>query len=106
MFPKINMKETGDNIRRIMKQRGITSKEIQEYLELGSIQSVYNWCNGINMPTIDNLYALSQLLQVAIDDILCGNKKGMLLELDRTSENSQLRRVLVYRQKMHEVLIA
>lgn len=67
MFPTINLKETGINLHRIMDKRGITPKDIKEYLHLTSVQSVYNWCNGLNMPTIDNLYALSQLLRVPID---------------------------------------
>ncbi len=76
MFPIINLRETGINLRRIMDKRGIEPKDVQEYLNLASAQSVYNWCNGINMPTIDNLYALSQLLQVPIDTIVRGNKKA------------------------------
>lgn len=27
------------------------------------------------MPTIDNLYALSELFQVRIDDMICGSRK-------------------------------
>ena len=61
MIPAINLKETGINLRRIMDKRGISAKDIQEYLNLASVQSVYNWCNGINMPTIDNLYVEKQL---------------------------------------------
>lgn len=53
MFPIINLRETGINLRRIMDKRGIEPKDVQEYLNLASAQSVYNWCNGINMPTID-----------------------------------------------------
>ena len=34
MFPTINLKETGINIRRIMDKRGITPKDIKEYLNL------------------------------------------------------------------------
>ena len=59
MFPIINVKETGANLRRIMDKRGISAKDVQEYLNLASVQSVYYWWNGTNMPTIDNLYALS-----------------------------------------------
>ena len=66
VFPTINLKETGINLRRIMDKRGITPKDIKEFLNIGSIQTVYNWCNGLNMPTVDNLYALSQFLQVPI----------------------------------------
>lgn len=50
MFPVINLKETGINLHRIMDKRGITPKDIKEFLNLGSIQTVYNWCNGLNMP--------------------------------------------------------
>ena len=55
MFPIINLRETGINLRRIMDKRGIEPKDVQEYLNLASAQSVYNWCNGINMPTIKNI---------------------------------------------------
>ena len=79
VFPTINLKETGINLRRIMDKRGITPKDIKEFLNIGSIQTVYNWCNGLNMPTVDNLYALSQFLQVPIDEIVCGNRKAIML---------------------------
>ena len=32
MFPTINKKETGVNLRRIMDMRGVKPKDIQEYL--------------------------------------------------------------------------
>lgn len=70
MFPLIDKRETGINLRRIMDKRGITVKEVQEYLGLGSVQSVYHWLNGISMPTVDNLYALSGLFQVPIAAIV------------------------------------
>ena len=46
MFPLIDKRETGINLRRIMDRRGITVKEVQEWLGLGSVQSVYHWLNG------------------------------------------------------------
>lgn len=73
MFPIIDKRKTGVNLRRIMDKRGITPKDVQEYLKLNCVQSVYRWLDGRNMPTIDNLYALSQLLQVPIDKIVRGN---------------------------------
>ena len=42
MFPAINLKETGINLRRIMDKCGISAKDIQEYLNLASVQSVQN----------------------------------------------------------------
>ena len=97
MFPIINLRETGINLRRIMDKRGIEPKDVQEYLNLASAQSVYNWCNGINMPTIDNLYALSELFQVPIDDIVRGNRAPMLRDLHVQMLDSRGRRLYQYR---------
>ena len=46
MFPLINKRETGVNLRRIMDVRGITPKDVQEYLGLGCVQSVYRWIDA------------------------------------------------------------
>jgi transcriptional regulator with XRE-family HTH domain len=89
-----------------MDKRGITSKDIKEYLNLTSVQSVYNWCNGLNMPTIDNLYALSQLLQVPIDEIICGNRKAIKPEPIVMLENSRDRRLYSYYRKLNKMLVA
>lgn len=37
MFPIINVKETGINLRRIMDNRNLTVKGVQRYLGLGSV---------------------------------------------------------------------
>lgn len=78
MFPLINLKETGKNLRKIMKERGITVKEVQHYLGLGSVQSVYHWLNGISLPSLDNLYALSVLFGLSMDELICGNKEELM----------------------------
>lgn len=75
MIPLIDKRATGTQLRRLMDTRGITVKDVQQYLELSSVQSIYHWLNGSSMPTIDNLYALSELFQVTIDEIVCGNRK-------------------------------
>ena len=104
MFPTINKKETGVNLRRIMDTRGVTPKDIQEYLGLGCVQSVYNWCNGINMPTIDNLYALSQLFQLPIDAIVRGNRKAIIPE--PIIMDARERRLWTYYRKIRELAVA
>lgn len=104
MFPIINLKETGINFRKIMDMRGISAKDIQEYLNLASVQSVYNWCNGINMPSIDNLYALSHLFQLPIDAIVCGNRKAIIPEA--ITMDARERRLLMYYRKIRELAVA
>ena len=82
MFPTIYLEETGKKLRKIMKERGIMVKEVQQDLGLGSVQSVYHWLNGISLPSIDNLYALSVLLDLSMDDLVCGNKEEMTEKKD------------------------
>ncbi len=105
MVPTIDVKETGANLRRIMDERGITVKDVQEYLNLASVQSVYYWWNGTNMPTIDNLYALGQLLHVPIDAIICGNGKAILPEPIVLKTPGE-RRLYAYYKRLYEMQAA
>ena len=106
MFPLINKRETGINLRRIMDMRGITPKDVQEYLGLGCVQRVYRWTDGINMPTIDNLYALSELLQVPIDAIVRGNRAPMVPDIIIKPLDSRESRLCAYYEKVKEMRAA
>ena len=102
MFPLINKRETGVNLRRIMDMRGITPKDVQEYLGLGCVQSVYRWIDGVNMPTIDNLYALSELFQVPIDAMVRGNRAPIAPNIIIKPLDSRERRLCAYYEKLNE----
>ena len=102
MFPVIDKKKTGIQLRKIMDERGLTVKDIQQYLGLGSVQSVYHWLNGISLPTVDNLYALSELFQLSVDDMLCGNRRRICDERAR----AQYRRLRMYYKRLSEYKIA
>ena len=106
MFPLINKRETGVNLRRIMDMRGFTPKDVQEYLGLGCVQSVYRWTDGVNMPTIDNLYALSEILQVPIDAIVCGNRTPIAPDIIIKQLDSQESRLCAYYEKLNEMRAA
>lgn len=106
MFPLINKRETGINLRRIMDRRGITVKEVQQYLELASVQSVYHWLNGLSMPTIDNLYALSELFQIPIDKMVCGNRAPIVQDISSKLKDERDRRLYVYYEKLNEKRVA
>lgn len=69
-YPVIDITKTGQNMKRIMQLKGFTVKDIQEFLELSTPQSIYHWFDGRNLPTIDNLYALSELFQIPVDAML------------------------------------
>lgn len=75
MYPLIDKDATGKQIKRIMDYRGITVKQVQEELGLSCVQGIYHWLNGVSLPSLDNLYALSELLQVSMDSLVCGNRR-------------------------------
>ena len=102
MFPTINKKETGVNLRRIMDMRGVKPKDIQEYLGFGCVRSVYRWLDGVSMPTVDNLYAISKMLQVSMDSIVCGNAGRTKSQMDACLTDQE-RRVYTYYKKMREL---
>ena len=73
----IDRKRTAERIKFYMRYNSIKPADIQKYLGLTCVQTVYRWLDGINIPSIDNLYALSQLFDVKVDDMLAGNRKNI-----------------------------
>ena len=99
MYPTIDMKATGKCIRRIMNQRKLTVKDVQKYLNLSSVQSIYHWLNGQSVPTVDNLYALSELFQLPVDAMIVGNRKYHMSFYDEIFYN----RVYVYYREVKKL---
>jgi len=73
-YPTIDKEGTGQRIRYLMTKCGLSVTDVQKFLGLSTFQAVYHWMNGRSLPTIDNIYALSELFRVPIDDIICGNR--------------------------------
>ena len=63
-FPVIDMRATGNNIRRLRLKRGLTVRDVQAYFGFEEPRAVYKWQNGETLPSVDNLYALSSLLEI------------------------------------------
>ena len=72
-FPAIDPEATGRNITRLRKLRGLSVKNIQGYFGFSEPRAVYKWLSGQSLPSVDNLYALSVLLQTPMDRIIVGN---------------------------------
>ena len=70
MIPKIDLLKTGKNIKKIMDERKVTPKDVQEWCGFSTVQPVYHWTSGRNLPTIDNLLILSCALNCSIEHIL------------------------------------
>ena len=67
---EINIKRTGSKIKRLCDERRISVKTIQKELYIGSFQSVYAWFSGKTLPSLDNMYRLSRLLGVSVDEMI------------------------------------
>ena len=69
-FPIIDLPATGANIRRLRQTRGLSVRDLQRFFGFEEPQAIYKWQQGKSLPTVDNLYALSTLLDVPMNDIL------------------------------------
>ncbi len=69
-FPVIDLVATGDNIRRLRMERGLTVRDLQGYFGFEEPRAIYKWQKGESLPTVDNLYALGTLFEVPMDQIL------------------------------------
>ena len=68
--PVLDLDATGAQIKTIMKQKGVTPRQLQLILGFPYVQTIYNWFAAKNMPTLDNLVVLAQVLGVTMDDII------------------------------------
>ena len=69
-LPAIDLKKTGQNITRMRKEVGISVRELQVMFGFTSPQAIYNWQNGVSLPSVDNFIVLAAILGVTIDEIL------------------------------------
>ena len=92
-YPVIDMARTGQNIKRVMLAKGFTVKDIQKFLELETPQGIYHWFDGKSMPTLDNIYALSDLFHMPVDALLRGNRKYICFPF---SDNRCMRLYMYY----------
>ena len=69
-FPVIDPAATGRNILLLRQERGYTVRDLQQFFGFEEPQAIYKWQRGQSLPSVDNLYALSALLQVPMNEII------------------------------------
>ena len=69
-YPVIDLHSTGARINELRREREITVDELRIYLGMNNPNSIYKWFRGEVLPTLENMYALSVILEVPIDDII------------------------------------
>lgn len=69
ILPVINTRNTGRNLRHAITDSGYSVSDIAAILGVTN-SNVYKWLRGDVLPNIDNLYAISMITNVSINDIL------------------------------------
>ena len=73
-IPIVNVKATGENIKRLLIEAGMTVKDLQKIFGFATPQAIYKWIRGLALPTVDNLLILAKVFGVTVDDILVVNE--------------------------------
>ena len=88
VFPVIDPVATGENIVRLRKERGMTVRDLQEWFGFEEPRAIYKWQHGETLPSVDNLYALSAILEVPIEEILVGTRQvNTLTHIERQDDS-------------------
>ena len=77
-FPVIDPVATGNNIRRLRMERGLTVRALQSYFGFEEPRAIYKWQKGKSLPSVDNLYALDESRTRAY--LVVGEDKAMLID--------------------------
>ncbi len=84
--PVLDLEGTGTKIKTLMKLRGVTPRQLQLIMDFPYVQTIYNWFAGKNMPTLDNLVVLAQILDVTMDEIIVTK----MIEVDIAEEGREV----------------
>ena len=95
-YPVLDAKRTGRKIKEACRQKNLSVREIQEFLGLGSFQAVYRWFSGHSLPSLDNMYALSQLLQKPMESLLVSVKEPASADIRTLPSGKALEKRLAY----------
>jgi len=78
---------TGNNLKEICQDRNISVKDIQAFLGLSCVHTVYKWFRGESLPSIDHLYALQELMNVSMSEMIVGNLNNSESRRTRSPKN-------------------
>ena len=93
VYPVINMRKTGENIRALREKNGMSAKDLGEILGFSSAQAVYKWQWGQTLPDLSNLLIMAKLWDVSVEDILVVDHRDVSFfyhEQDRISLLNEL----------------
>ncbi len=68
----IDAVQTGQKIKAMCEAKGLSVRQIQAALQLGTTQSIYKWFSkkSGNIPSVDHLVMLADLLECELSDLI------------------------------------
>lgn len=110
--PEYDKELIGKNLRRCRQAKGFSVEQVREYLCIGSIQAIYKWEEGKSYPQTDTMFALMELYEIGIQDLLyketekipinaCFEKYTMFAEREK---EGKIKRLMQYLQRLHKIV--
>ena len=75
----MNQKKTGEFLKRLRKERGLTQEQLAEVFFVSS-RTVSRWETGSNMPDVGTLIDLADYYDVDIREIIDGERKSEMMD--------------------------
>ena len=99
------MQRTGSLIKKKVAESGYTVRELQEKLGLSCPQPIYRWFKGKVLPSVNHLYALSQLLHVHMEELLVSETQiDIMLKIWQRQQGVELIRMYSYLRRIQQVV--
>lgn len=116
--PEYDKELIGKNLRRCRQAKNLSVEQVKEYLCIGSIQAIYKWEEGKSYPQTDTMFALMELYEIGLQDLLYKEQEVVqatvenVYEIDihlqehkffvRKEKEGKLKRLLRYFQYLHK----
>lgn len=68
--PEYDLKVVGENLKRLRVEKNLSVDYVKNYLRLGSVQAVYKYEKGKSYPQADTMFALMELYEANLYDIV------------------------------------
>ncbi len=100
----LNEQATRERISRLIKESGKSNKELGDLLVLRE-QTISKWRNCKGIPDLENLYLLSRIFNVKVDDMLVPNTDLVFLKekIEYAENTAQLGRIKLYAEKIKSI---
>lgn len=70
LYVGISCKTFARNLTKLMAEADLTAKDIQQMLDLESVQAVYYWMEGERFPKAKQMFGLAHILNVSVEELV------------------------------------